>query len=101
MRDKPVTQGDLFDVRDELNGELREIRDELRQMESRMLREIGAAISHSTSVVEEHFTQLFGLLDEKYKDVPEKVIALRRDLDEHVSDGSLHAGSEASVSPRD
>lgn len=51
-------------------------------------RRIGSEISRALGVIEERFASLFALLDDKFGG---QVASLRRDLDDHIADRTLHA----------
>lgn len=56
-------------------------------VEQRLSRAIYSEISRALGVIEERFTTLFGLLDEKYG---QKIAELREDLDSHRNDTEIH-----------
>jgi hypothetical protein len=56
-------------------------------MENRLLREIGQAISHAVNVVVEQIGSKIGVLQEK---LGADIASLRKDLDEHRNDSSIH-----------
>jgi chromosome segregation ATPase len=51
---------------------------------------LGFQITHAANWVVEQLGKLVKQIDEKYADVPGELAALRRELDEHRSDASLH-----------
>ena len=72
---------------EKLEGEVAELRSELRATEQRLVTAINTEMTRGLGVIEERFTELFGLLDDKYRS---ETTALRRDLDGHVNDTTVH-----------
>ena len=87
-------RGEMTGLRGEMTGLEARLRSDLgndmKAMEERLGREIGAAISHATNVMMEEFRRRFAALDDKYGDLRPRQDKLRADLDTHTADVSLH-----------
>jgi hypothetical protein len=76
---------------EDLRTEVKTLRTDLESMEHRLSQKISTEIAHALGVIEERFVNLFGLLDDKYGGATSE---LRRDLDEHRFDRSIHLPRE-------
>jgi hypothetical protein len=86
----PVTHADLKGSLDGLRNELREdmkqIREDMKKMHDDLSRELAR---HVTASAEQTQRLIVGL-DDRYRDLPGRVTALERELDEHRRDTALH-----------
>ncbi len=73
-----------------VKADIGSIRAEMVAMESRLIRYIGEAVSHATSVMVEHFTNLFRAGVDQGQAVADRVGVLERRMDEHVADPGAH-----------
>jgi len=79
----PVTHGQLKGSLDALRSELRE---DMQKMHDDLSRELAR---HVTASAEQTQRLIVGL-DDRYRDLPGRVTALERELDEHRRDTALH-----------
>jgi hypothetical protein len=86
---------EMAEMRNELRGEMaemkHELRGEIRESEGRLTKLVCSEISRALGVVEERFTHHIGVLDERNR---AEARELRRDLDAHRLDETLHRGAE-------
>jgi hypothetical protein len=102
-------RGEIGESESRLRGEIgeakAELRGEIRAVERNLIRHIAEASEHTARVVEErlglelarHVTaseernrEFLRSLDDRYRDLPPRTAALRRDLDEHLADEARH-----------
>jgi hypothetical protein len=62
------------------------MRSEMKAMERRMVDDLVAAIKANN----EDLMRSFGVLEDKYKDLPGRMATVERELDEHRRDATAH-----------
>ena len=96
LRAEMASKRDLEQLRTELRTEMGGLRADMRQMEQRLLLEIG----HALNVAVEQIGSKVGFVDDKYRDALPQLGSLRRELDEHRVDFRLHKRPPAAAPKR-
>jgi hypothetical protein len=93
-------RGEMAELRTELRGEMAGLRVEMIAMKTELIHEIGQAGTHVANVMMEHIRTLISVVDEKYRDLPQKHAALRAEFENHATDRHLHARPKSSPPKR-
>jgi hypothetical protein len=79
-------RGEIGALGTELRGEIgalgTELRGEMRNMEKRIITELGGVIQRAMNIAVEQIGSKVGVVDEKYQDLPGRVSRLEHDVDD-------------------